>query len=380
MLDQVLPEAEVKSLETVDVYIATIEPKQTNQVIKFIRSKLPATQSLDHIKQIRKTTTDAGELALSAQDLGQLLEQAGLASIVTPRIHGVPKHPPLTRAQFEVWKAAWPTTFREDTNRHPEISNEDEAAIVGHIQSAWEHTAEAASKGELPIVAMIVDPSTQKVMATSYDTRTSTGHILQHAVMNCVEAVAKRERDGCQSQINQHRQRQSHTIDGKTTTTALTTKNGSEAASGRESLLSPICGEKRKKNPVNDTESSASSPESTATPLLRDEEAGDSDVKRVKKAYLCTGYDVYLTHEPCVMCSMALVHSRVGRVFYTVPMVASGGLGSQHKIHSHPNLNHHFFVYRQVGYQAQQDRVKGQCGDDGSVDELLALESQKIDC
>lgn len=58
------------------------------------------------------------ESALSAQVLDQLLEEAGLNSIVTPRIHGVPKYPPLTRDQFELWKAAWPTTFREDTNRY----------------------------------------------------------------------------------------------------------------------------------------------------------------------------------------------------------------------------------------------------------------------
>ncbi|KAF9539383.1 adenosine deaminase, tRNA-specific 3 [Mortierella hygrophila] len=396
MLDQVLPEAEVRALETVDVYIATIEPKHTNQVIKFIRGKLPATQGLDHIKQIRKTTTDDGAvkldvvlcegLALSAQVLDQLLKQEGLESMVTPRIHGVPKYPPLTRDQFEQWKAAWPTTFREDTNRHPKISDKDEAAIMGHIQSVWGHTAEATSKGELPIAAMIVDPLTQQIMATSYDTRKSTGYILQHAVMNCVAAVAKRERDGSLSQRAEYHHQQPHSIGSDTVVPISSEKQGAEPVTGRESTPSPICGEKRKKNPVSETNLSTPSPESSASPLLRDEGAGDTEDRRVKKAYLCTGYDVFLTHEPCVMCSMALVHSRVGRVFYTVPMAASGGLGSQHKIHSHPSLNHHFFVYRQVGYQAQQDKVKEQCGDDsmnenkGASIGLLALENQKVDC
>merc|ERR1711890_120645 len=36
-------------------------------------------------------------------------------------------------------------------------------------------------------------------------------------------------------------------------------------------------------------------------------------------AYLLTKYDVYLSHEPCIMCAMALVHSRVARVFFAQP-------------------------------------------------------------
>ncbi|KAF8961697.1 tRNA-specific adenosine deaminase subunit tad3, partial [Haplosporangium bisporale] len=54
----------------------------------------------------------------TSEELQQLLEEAGLSSVVLPRIYGVPLYPPLTREQFEIWKHCWPTTFREDTNRH----------------------------------------------------------------------------------------------------------------------------------------------------------------------------------------------------------------------------------------------------------------------
>lgn len=60
--------------------------------------------------------------------------------------------------------------------------------------------------------------------------------------------------------------------------------------------------------------------------------------------YLCTSYYVYVTHEPCVMCAMALVHSRVKRVFYGTKS-SNGGLGTLCKIHTVKSLNHHYEVF-----------------------------------
>jgi tRNA-specific adenosine deaminase 3 len=62
--------------------------------------------------------------------------------------------------------------------------------------------------------------------------------------------------------------------------------------------------------------------------------------------YLCTGHTAVLTREPCVMCSMALLHARISRVFYGTESPTSGGLGSVFRIHCHAPLNHHFHVYK----------------------------------
>lgn len=67
-----------------------------------------------------------------------------------------------------------------------------------------------------------------------------------------------------------------------------------------------------------------------------------------KAGYLFNGMDVFLTHEPCPMCAMALLHSRVARVFYQQANQATGSLGTVHRLHTNTKLNHKFQVFRRV--------------------------------
>ncbi|EJW81018.1 hypothetical protein WUBG_08072 [Wuchereria bancrofti] len=62
--------------------------------------------------------------------------------------------------------------------------------------------------------------------------------------------------------------------------------------------------------------------------------------------YLGTGFDVYLTDEPCAMCAMALVHFRVGRVFYGKRAPLHGVYESCWRIQEEKSLNHHYMVFR----------------------------------
>lgn len=61
--------------------------------------------------------------------------------------------------------------------------------------------------------------------------------------------------------------------------------------------------------------------------------------------YLLTNMDVYVKTEPCVMCAMALLHSRVRRVFYDLADEPNGGLGSTQRLNCCKALNHNFEVF-----------------------------------
>ncbi|KAL8115892.1 hypothetical protein AgCh_022402 [Apium graveolens] len=74
----------------------------------------------------------------------------------------------------------------------------------------------------------------------------------------------------------------------------------------------------------------------------------DSGIENGETArpYLCTGYDIYLVWEPCIMCAMALVHQRIKRIFYAFPNPYAGALESLHRLQGEKSLNHHYAVFR----------------------------------
>lgn len=66
------------------------------------------------------------------------------------------------------------------------------------------------------------------------------------------------------------------------------------------------------------------------------------------ESYLCHNMVVFTLHEPCSMCAMALVHSRIGRLVYWKSH-PKGGIESSHFIGVRNDLNWTFEVWKWVG-------------------------------
>ncbi|SCV74797.1 BQ2448_7826 [Microbotryum intermedium] len=65
--------------------------------------------------------------------------------------------------------------------------------------------------------------------------------------------------------------------------------------------------------------------------------------------YLLTGMTLFISHEPCLMCSMALLHSRIANVYYIKKAPGSGGCGSVFAVQEGEGLNHKFEVWEWRG-------------------------------
>ncbi|GAA6016511.1 hypothetical protein JCM10207_002822 [Rhodosporidiobolus poonsookiae] len=65
--------------------------------------------------------------------------------------------------------------------------------------------------------------------------------------------------------------------------------------------------------------------------------------------YLLNGLTLFISHEPCLLCAMSLLHSRVKQVYFVKRAPGAGGCGSLYNVHEDGGLNHRFEVWEWTG-------------------------------
>lgn len=71
---------------------------------------------------------------------------------------------------------------------------------------------------------------------------------------------------------------------------------------------------------------------------------GVEEISQNTQDYLCTDLTLYILNEPCIACTMALVHGRIGDVFFINEKAPFSF--SRLKINSRDNINHRYSVYQ----------------------------------
>ncbi|XP_063932441.1 probable inactive tRNA-specific adenosine deaminase-like protein 3 isoform X1 [Zophobas morio] len=300
-------------------FVATIcNHKQTSKIIRILSEKFPL-KTLSHLRRIKKDVTEDGRpeltVLISGSDNGTeveekirlLLKEDNMdTSISNFRKVLVSATPPLTRIQFELIKDVWPTHFLEDINTKPSISVRAPVVYYRTYQTTFlgrdwsliisskhfDHSGETRELAKFYFSGediVMLEGHMRSALAFARDAHSSnhwpTGCVIIDPISN--QIVSK----GCDSPAHPLK----HAVMG-----AL------------DSLAESHC--------TNSAE-----------------------------AYIATGLDVYVTREPCVMCAMALLHSRVRRVFFGL-RTANGGFSSRLRLHQQPKLNHRFSVYEKLLY------------------------------
>lgn len=211
------------------------------------------------------------------------------------RTIAVPLQPPTSQEQALSWSLSkWPTIYRNSNpfGPHPSLVSRAEAEIANNLDTWIAMATQVAARSRLEgigeaIGAVIVDRYSVPPCALALagdgrwgrQRRNGIGNVMAHSVLRAIGMVAQK--------LSQYDAREE-------------TSPYSSDASTREVFLS--------------------------SPQLPEEQAVFDASHVSPNGYLCHNLEIYVTHEPCVMCSMAIIHSRFGKVIFMQRMPETGGL------------------------------------------------------
>lgn len=332
-LQAVMSDEYIKPIPLIDVFTGQVKDvKELSKIIAILNEKIPLKE-LQHLKRARKK-----EVLLCPTHYLNLLTQEPIQEYIEEhcielkdafeyiKIIGVPAHPPkLKKQQIEcskVWSCNFhPNKYLENICGSEFFSKDAISLHRCYMGMAFEisnyYLSRINSNLDLSDVILrdinatvVVDPTIQSVVAVSFDNREN--HPVQHSTMLAIDNVAKTQKGGAWDTAPDIEEVSMRGIDKK--------------------LLLHL---KNKFPNVN----------FGARKYVTKEVLDENSMNASESPYLCTGYWIYLIREPCIMCSMGLVHARANRVFFCYKNNQLGALSSRTKLQCVPSLNHHFEVF-----------------------------------
>ncbi|KFZ17046.1 hypothetical protein V502_04786 [Pseudogymnoascus sp. VKM F-4520 (FW-2644)] len=318
---------------TIDVYITTVPIKSANSVLSAVRSLIQDEYAVDlqhlrrfaklhdlppHLKSLVSPSQTTAPVADGQPSLCLLVAPAASIDLLAlkecisnvlplsennaPAVWTtpVPQLAPTSQDQATKWTGThWPTVYKKNNpfGPHPHILSRAEDEMAPDLDR-WMDMAHSVAQASVAsgtgerTGAVIVqrENGTPRALALAGDARWANrrscpkGNVMAHSILRAIGMIAQKMR------------------------TAEREKGDAPPPSFLDELESAMF---------------------LDTPMHPEEHSVFNESAVSPDGYLCHNLEIYLTHEPCVMCSMALLHSRFGRVVIDSRAPAAGGLCSE---------------------------------------------------
>jgi len=283
--------------------VATIEDKkQISRVVKLLAEKFPLDKEYLFLKRVKADKESAYIIVTIGTKSVKTEWENSIIEGIDPKKEllkiEIPTKQPQTRKQYEKSKQLWPCHFHEDKRL--------EAVLGKTLPEVWGDKAFETHCTNM-----------QRVLNSNLFSAVTTADSAAEQINSCVSGLVWDPKRG------------------QEIASAFDTRTAHDLRHCTMNLIDCV----------------AHAHGGGAWPLLAFHVEEDTN----DKAYLLNDYDVYLKKEPCIMCSMALVHSRVSRVFFAEPSPTNGGLYSVARLQTVTSLNHAFEVYK-VGTNSKVDK------------------------